>query len=109
VLIRAFLGGSGRADVVEGGEDRALVATARAGLEELMGSLGQPLFTQVFRHLRASPQLLVGHPARIRELRQQLAAHKGLYLAGAAYEGIGIPDCVDQAKSQSARLIEELC
>jgi oxygen-dependent protoporphyrinogen oxidase len=106
VLIRGFLGGTKQ---VEQSSDDELVERAKAGLERLMGPLGQPLFSQVFRHVRASPQLLVGHPARVERVRSELDGAKGLYMAGAAFEGIGIPDCVDQARRQSAALVKELC
>jgi oxygen-dependent protoporphyrinogen oxidase len=44
------------------------------------------------------PQYTVGHTARVAEIETRVAAIPGLYLAGNAYHGIGIPDCVRSAK-----------
>jgi oxygen-dependent protoporphyrinogen oxidase len=107
VLIRAFVGGAKGAGsaFVERADDRELVALSLAELCRLMGPLGQPLFSRVFRYLRANPQPLVGHNARLERLRERLTELPGLYLAGAAYEGVGIPDCVRQGREAANRAL----
>ncbi len=40
------------------------------------------------------PQYVIGHRDRVKAIRQRLTAHEGLYVTGAAYEGLGIPDCI---------------
>jgi oxygen-dependent protoporphyrinogen oxidase len=50
------------------------------------------------------PQYTVGHTARVAEIEARVAAIPGLYLAGNAYHGIGIPDCVRSAKQAAARV-----
>jgi oxygen-dependent protoporphyrinogen oxidase len=40
----------------------------------------------------------VGHPQRLEETQARVAAIPGLHLAGNAYEGIGIPDCIRMGK-----------
>jgi protoporphyrinogen/coproporphyrinogen III oxidase len=40
------------------------------------------------------PQYVLGHPTRLDRIERALAAHPGLALAGAAYRGVGIPDCI---------------
>ena len=44
------------------------------------------------------PQYTVGHTARIAELEARIAELPGLHLAGNAYHGIGLPDCVRSGK-----------
>ena len=45
------------------------------------------------------PQYPVGHPGRIAGLRSELAQKlPGVYAFGAGYDGIGMPDCIKQAK-----------
>ena len=93
VLLRVFVGGALNEPALEA-DDAALVATARAQLAELMGVNGSPLFTRVARHPRAMPQYHVGHAARAEAIERAVARLPGLRLAGGAYRGVGIADCV---------------
>jgi oxygen-dependent protoporphyrinogen oxidase len=42
----------------------------------------------------AIPQYTLGHVGRVAQIRERLAAYRGLFVAGAAYAGVGIPDCI---------------
>jgi protoporphyrinogen/coproporphyrinogen III oxidase len=108
VLLRAFIGESRGAPNLESASDAELVAFARAGLERLMGPLGPALFERVFRYVRNRPQPSVGHKARLRRIEGELEFLPGLYVAGAAYDGVGIPDCVRQARAAAERLSQAL-
>ena len=92
-LLRVFVGGALNESVLEA-DDAALVGIARAQLAELLGVSGAPLFTRVARHPRAMPQYHVGHAARAEAIERTVARHPGLRLAGGAYRGVGIADCV---------------
>jgi oxygen-dependent protoporphyrinogen oxidase len=92
-LLRVFVGGALNETALEA-DDAALVETARAQLAELMGVSGPPLFTRVARHPRAMPQYHVGHAARAEAIERAVARLPGLGLAGGAYRGVGIADCV---------------
>ncbi len=70
----------------------------RADLGRLMGITAEPLFALSNRWPESMPQYTVGHAPRIAEIEARVAAIPGLYLAGNAYHGIGIPDCVRGAK-----------
>ncbi|HVW83538.1 MAG TPA: protoporphyrinogen oxidase [Bryobacteraceae bacterium] len=71
-------------------------------LERLMGITAQPLFAVNHRWPASMPQYTVGHTARIAEIEDRVARIPGLHLAGNAYNGIGIPDCVRSAKNAAA-------
>ncbi|HET9854887.1 MAG TPA: protoporphyrinogen oxidase [Methylomirabilota bacterium] len=92
-LLRVFIGGAMNEAALEA-DDAALVATARAQLGELLGATGAPLFTRVARYPHAMPQYHVGHAARAEAIELAVARHAGLRLAGGAYRGVGIGDCV---------------
>jgi len=92
-LLRAFVGGARRPDLVEL-DDEALLGTVRAELRALLGIVAEPVVTRVERWRRAMPQYAVGHLDRVRDIERRAAALPGLALAGAAYRGVGIPDCV---------------
>jgi oxygen-dependent protoporphyrinogen oxidase len=107
VLMRAFVGGtSGQAVLAR--SDEELVAIARFELERLLGPLGEPLFTRVYRYERSNPLPDVGHPQRLERLRARTSALPGLELSGAAYDGVGIPDCVRQADAAAERIARAL-
>ena len=70
----------------------------RADLERLMGITAEPLFALNHRWPDSMPQYTVGHSSRIAELELRIATIAGLHLAGNAYHGVGIPDCIREAK-----------
>jgi oxygen-dependent protoporphyrinogen oxidase len=77
----------------------------RADLERLMGVSADPLFALNHQWPDTMPQYTVGHTARIGELEARLAAVPGLHLAGNAYHGVGIPDCVRSARRAAQRIL----
>lgn len=93
VLLRVFVGGALNESALDA-DDGALVGIARAQLGELLGVIGAPLFTRVARYPHAMPQYHVGHAARTEAIERAVARHAGLRLAGGAYRGVGIADCV---------------
>jgi oxygen-dependent protoporphyrinogen oxidase len=71
-----------------------LVEAVRHDLADLAGITAAPLLVRVHRHPRAMPQYAVGHLPRVAAIAARAAALPGLALAGAAYGGVGMPDCV---------------
>jgi oxygen-dependent protoporphyrinogen oxidase len=106
VLLRAFAGGARDEDALRL-SDAELSELVRRELAELLGIRGAPLFTRVFRYDRATPQMRVGHAGRVARLRAREAEHPGLYIAGAGYEGVGIPECVRQGWQVAQRIAGE--
>lgn len=102
-LMRVFIGGA-EGEHLLGRDDEGLVRIAREQLAELMGITRDPLFTQVFRFDRASPQMHVGHLARMQRLAARLVELPGLHVGGNGYVGTGIPDAVRQGFEMAARI-----
>ncbi|MGD0948747.1 MAG: protoporphyrinogen oxidase [Candidatus Binatia bacterium] len=92
-LLRAFVGGALQQSLFEQ-DDAAMVESVRRELRELLGITSEPLLTRVHRHPQAMPQYRVGHLDRMARIDAALAQHAGLAVAGNAYRGVGIPDCV---------------
>jgi protoporphyrinogen/coproporphyrinogen III oxidase len=107
VLMRAFVGGSASAELLQHDDDE-LFSIAKFELERLMGPLGEPRLRRLYRYERSNPLPEVGHPARLRRLAELSQALPGLELAGAAYDGVGIPDCVRQAEAAADRIARRL-
>lgn len=103
VLMRAFLGGHGREEDVLVDDD-ALVALVRADLRRIMGITADPILAQVFRWIGANPQYEVGHLDRVAAI--EAACPPGLRVVGAAYRGVGIPDCVRAAQTAARTILE---
>ena len=93
VLLRGFVGGARTPDALDR-TDEALAATVRDDLTRLLGVDGEPALTRVYRWPRANPQPDVGHLDRVAAIDARLARLPGLHLIGAAFRGVGIPDCV---------------
>ncbi len=99
VLLRCFIGGNGFSL-----SDDQLVEAARDELRSLMGIEAIPVFHSIARWSNAMAQYTVGHQQRIERLDAILQTLPGLHLAGNAYRGIGIPDCVKTGKEAAERI-----
>lgn len=109
VVLRAFLGGM-KNESLTGQPDEALVAAVRRELTEILGQsvIGRdavPEHTQVSRWMRAMAQYAVGHQERMERVKVRVAALPGLQLAGNAYDGIGIPDCIRLGRQAAKELV----
>jgi len=103
VLLRVFIGRAGMMDDPNLDEP-SLIGIARRELAEILGIVAEPLFVRVARWPRSMPQYNLGHPERLTEITKRLGALRGLRLAGAAYNGIGIQDCI-RSGEQAARQV----
>ncbi|MGE3508408.1 MAG: protoporphyrinogen oxidase, partial [Vicinamibacterales bacterium] len=102
VLLRTFLGGARDPHALEL-NDTEMVLRSLAALRPLLGLVGDPLFTRVYRWDNANAQHEVGHLARVAAIEQALEPHAGLFVTGSGYRGVGIPDCVADARSTARR------
>ncbi len=107
VLMRVFVGGSTQPELFERDDDeiRQLV---RRELSELLGTSGEPIFDEVARHPRGMPQYTLGHLDRVAKIRQAAEKHPRLILAGNAFTGVGIPDCIRSGQEAAETAFQEL-
>lgn len=106
IVARCFLGGMDDAGVL-GESDDTIVAAVTAELQEIAGIPARPKFSRISRWPRSMAQYPVGHAQRIAELEQRVAAIPGLYLAGNAYQGIGIPDCIRMGRAAAEKIVAQ--
>ncbi|MCI0407770.1 MAG: hypothetical protein L0191_04250, partial [Acidobacteria bacterium] len=83
-----------------------MVEIAQEELVELMGLKNAPILSVVYRWEKANPILEVGHPGRLRRIEKALEAARSLFVTGSGIRGVGIPDCVRDAKNV-ARLVAD--
>jgi len=91
-LARVYAGRFGDRDLTTA-PDGELVALVRDELR-LVGVAADPILVRVQRWSRGMPQYVLGHLDRIERIEAALHEHPGLAVAGAAYRGVGIPDCI---------------
>ena len=96
VLLRGFLGGVRDGNVLSLSDDE-MAATVRREMAGVLGLRGEPVLTRIFRWPGGTPQLEVGHLARIAEAEGKAAEVPGLHLTGAGLRSTGIPDAVAEA------------
>jgi protoporphyrinogen/coproporphyrinogen III oxidase len=106
VLVRVYAGRFGGRDVTEDPDD-ALVALAREELR-VLDLVAEPTLVRVHRWPLGMPQYVLGHPERVDRIEAAVAEHPGLALAGAAYRGVGIPDCIASGETAAESVVRAL-
>jgi protoporphyrinogen/coproporphyrinogen III oxidase len=106
-LLRGFVGRAGQEENAFLPDD-ALIDLVRRELASITGITAEPIMARTFRWPNAMPQYNVGHQARLDRIDRELAAFPGIGLTGSAYRGVGIPDCIRNARLQAAALLERL-
>ncbi|HKU66999.1 MAG TPA: protoporphyrinogen oxidase [Candidatus Baltobacteraceae bacterium] len=104
VLLRAFIGGALQPELVEL-PDTDLAQIAREEFRDLLGITAQPNFALTRRWMRMLPEYGVGHLELVRDIETHTGTHRGLALAGSAYHGVGIPDCVASGRTAAEQVL----
>jgi oxygen-dependent protoporphyrinogen oxidase len=104
VLLRAFVGGALQPDMFAL-EEEEISQRVQGELRGLLGIEHKPLLVEVTKWGRSMPQYHVGHLNRVKRIEDQLSRFPTLKLAGNAYTGVGIPDCIRSGEAAA----EELC
>jgi oxygen-dependent protoporphyrinogen oxidase len=106
VLLRVMVGGARDPEAPLLSEART-VDLVHGELSHVLGGIdGSPAEAVLFRHPKGIPQYVLGHPKLLLTLERELAKLSGLRLAGNAYRGIGVNDCVREAKALAIRVAE---
>jgi oxygen-dependent protoporphyrinogen oxidase len=105
VLLRGFLGGMLQAPVLEL-DDAALLARVRDELRLALGITADPVLTRIRRHPASMAQYGVGHLQAVEAVERRVAQLPGLVLAGSAYRGVGIADCVRSGEAAAQQSLD---
>ena len=105
LLFRCFLGSDTAAASMQL-SDEELAGAIGGELRQILGLSTQPLFTRIFRWRQAMAQYEVGHLEKVARIDQLVTQLPGLALAGNAYRGIGVPDCVREGAEAADRLLK---
>lgn len=107
VLLRTFVGGALQPELLEQ-DDGDLQEMVRGELTDILGVGGEPDFSIVVRYPNAMPQYHLGHLELIERIERRASTHSGLALAGNAYHGVGLPDCIHSGEQAAARVLAGL-
>ncbi len=103
VLLRAFVGGALAPGLFDR-DDRAMEASVRRELADLLGVAAEPLWCRIYRHPRSMAQYRVGHLEKVARIEERVKKLSGLALAGNAYRGVGISDCIHSGETAAESL-----
>jgi oxygen-dependent protoporphyrinogen oxidase len=106
-LIRCFLGGTRDDGILQCSEDEILRIVQRE-LREILGITAEPLFSRIYKWKRAMAQYGLGHGERVERIKKLVSQKPGLTLAGNAYNGIGVPDCVRSGSEAAAEILAQV-
>jgi protoporphyrinogen/coproporphyrinogen III oxidase len=107
LLVRVYLGHYGQRDVTQC-RDGELLALAQQEVAETLDLTSPPSFHRIYRWPLSMPQYILGHVERLAEIAARLPDQPGLFLAGAAYRGVGIPDCIREGEDAAQAAVTYL-
>jgi oxygen-dependent protoporphyrinogen oxidase len=104
VLLKGYLGGLSRAEAIAASDgDIARVFEQEMG--PLLGLCGRPVLSRVYRWPGATPQMEVGHAARVAAVQQALSHHPGLAVIGAGLRGSGVSSSVADGNRVAGQIL----
>ncbi|MBI2069615.1 MAG: protoporphyrinogen oxidase [Elusimicrobia bacterium] len=103
--IRCFVGGEVAKELLRL-DDQAVAERVLSDLRPLFEACGRPLMTKIYRWMSGNPVYAVGHEARLERIETRLRRQPGLFVAGAAYRGIGLPDCIAQGRQAASKILK---
>ncbi len=107
IVLRTFIGGAMQPELMAMDDD-AMLAAVNEELTDIFGMKSEPMFAEVVRYNHCMPQYHVGHLDRVAAIEQSLRDFPGLYLAGSAYHGVGIPDSISSGWNAADRILQQV-
>jgi oxygen-dependent protoporphyrinogen oxidase len=86
--------------------DTEIISAVRDEFRELLGVTAAPAIAEIRRWPDSMPQYEVGHLDRVAEIERIVATIPNFAIAGAAYRGVGIPDCVRSGEQAADAIFE---
>jgi len=103
-LLRVFVGGASRPELATMA-DESLKTMVLGELTKLLRIHGEPVYCNVAHWPDTMPQYHVGHRELVARIESRAAVLPNLYLAGNAYHGVGLPDCVHSGELAAERAL----
>lgn len=105
VLMRVFVGGALQPELAEL-DDAEMLSLVHQELHELFGVQGDAVTSKIVRWPRGTPQYHLGHVQRVKRIEAEVARLPNFEIAGNAFHGVGVPQCVRGGWAAADRLHE---
>ncbi|WP_017754283.1 protoporphyrinogen oxidase [Calidifontibacillus oryziterrae] len=107
-LLRCYVGKPGDEEIVSKSDDE-IIEAALKDLNKTMDITMKPELTVITRWHNGMPQYTVGHKDRMKSIKEAMDNYlPGIFLAGASYEGLAVPDCIDQGEEAVRKVLTYL-
>ncbi|TCT23686.1 oxygen-dependent protoporphyrinogen oxidase [Melghiribacillus thermohalophilus] len=107
-LLRCYVGRPGDEEVVDL-PDEEMENIVLKDLNKTMNITARPAFRVITRWKDAMPQYTVGHKQRVNTVKENMKTYlPGIFLSGSSYEGLGVPDCIDQGEQAAGYVLDFL-
>lgn len=107
IILRCFLGGILNAEPLKWDEETTLKKVLEE-LGEILNIKNKPEFYVIRKYERSMPQYNLGHSDIVEQTNNLSSVHRGFSLAGNAYNGVGIPDCILSGKLAAEKVINDI-
>ncbi len=105
VLLRAFVSRTAN-EIKKQVEEKSIITTVLKEVTKLLGITAKPTMSILSQHTQAMAQYEVGHQALVSEIEEAAKVSTNLTIAGNAYHGIGIPDCIHSGDRAALKLLD---
>lgn len=106
-VLRIFVGGAVD-PVTYKMEDPSMIETVQKEISSLLGIKSNPVFTIIKRYPESMPQYHVGHREFVEGIQREIKKLNGVEIAGNAFGGVGIPDCINSGERAAERVLQSL-
>ena len=106
-LIRCFVGGT-VADEMLDQTEADIANIVEKELQSILAINARPVFARVYKWRKAMAQYTLGHSARVERIMTLAARMPGFALAGNAFGGIGVPDCVRTGVDAANKILADV-
>ncbi|MBM6617185.1 protoporphyrinogen oxidase [Bacillus suaedaesalsae] len=107
-LLRCYVGKAMDEEIVFKSDDE-IIQAVKSDLFTILGITEDPDFIEITRWKESMPQYMVGHKERVEKMKAGVREKlPNLYVTGSSFEGLGLPDCINQGKKVVDEILSSL-